>query len=153
MEVWRKGHRAQPGASAASALPCQSSALPSFIGIIMSDRGFSCTPRRSACHCSETWLLKLSLVVASCLPGSGATKLALSSLMAVPGLALYSSFLPFYPDEQQKVQQFPPSHPAGEQEAVQQGPAGGDGAEPVAEADPARGLRDAAAGDRPQVVL
>lgn len=140
-----------------SAEPCQSSALISFIGIIVADRGagFPCTPSRSPCHCPETCFLKLSLVVAflptciwCCQIGT-----FVPDGCAWPHFVLTVSSVPFYPDEQQKVEQFPPSHPAGEQEAVQQGPAGGDGAEPLAEADPACGVRDAPARDRPQVVL
>lgn len=157
MEGWRMGHRAQPGVSAASALPCQSSALTSFIGIIMADpgTGFPCTPSGSPCDCPETWFLKLSLVVAL-LPAwvwCCQTGTILPDDCARPCFVLMVSSFPFYPDEQQKVEQFPPSHPPGEQEVVQQGPAGGDGAEPLTEADPARGVRDPAAGDRPQVVL
>lgn len=145
MEGWKMGHRAQPLLSLEF--------CPDLI-FWHCNWGFPCTPSRSPYHCPKTWLLKLSLVWLSCLPGSGAARPALFSLMVVPGLALFSvSSIPFHPDEQQKVEQFPPGHPAGEQEAVQQGPAGGDGAEPIAEADPARGLRDAPAGDRPQVVL
>lgn len=157
MKGWRMGHRAQPGASAASALPCQRPALASFIGIIMADPGtaFPCTPNRSPCHCPETWFLQLSLVVPF-LPAwiwRCPTGTILPDDCARPCFVLTDSSVPFCPDEQQKVEQFPPGHPAGEQEAVQQGPAGGDGAEPLAAADPARGVRDAAARDRPQVVL
>lgn len=86
MEGWKMGHRAQPLLSLEF--------CPDLIFWHCS-WGFPCTPSRSPCHCPKTWLLKLSLVWLSCLSGSGAARPALFSLMVVPGLALFSQFLPF----------------------------------------------------------
>lgn len=114
------------------------SALTSFIGILIADPGtwFPCTPRRSHCHHPEVWVLKHQ-------PSGGSPVCLHLAVISPDGCArpcfvlMVSSFT-FYPDEQQKVEQLPASHPAGEPEAVQQGAAGGDGAEPFAEAHPAR---------------
>lgn len=86
MEGWKMGHRAQPLLSLEF--------CPDLI-FWHCNWGFPCTPSRSPYHCPKTWLLKLSLVWLSCLPGSGAARPALFSLMVVPGLALFSQFLPF----------------------------------------------------------
>lgn len=148
MGGWRVGHWAQPLLSLEF--------CPDLI-YWHHNWGFPCTPSRSPCHCPETWFLKLSLVVAFLPPWIWHCQTWWNTFppddCAWPCFVLTFPSFPFSPDEQQEVEQLPAGHPAGEQEAVQQGPAGGDGAEPVAAAHPARGLRDPPTGDRPQVVL